>query len=84
MGGGLYAPSLFHRGNKMIKIERNTRNAHLLDKLEIDADVMHRNGVTYKAQLLDALESNLNLRREVLRLSRSQSSLETVVKAIGK
>ena len=68
----------------MVKIEHNTRNAHLLDKLEVDADVMHRNGVSYKAQLLDALESNLNLRREVLRLSRSQSSLETVVKAVGR
>ena len=68
----------------MINLKPNPRNAHLLDKLEVDADVMHRNGVSYKAQLLDALESNLNLRREVLRLSRSQSSLETVVKAIGK
>jgi hypothetical protein len=55
-----------------------------MHKLEVDADIQDRNGVSYKSQLLAALESNLNLRREVLRLTNQQGSLETVVKAIGR
>ena len=53
-------------------------------KLEVDADCLERNGVTYKDQLLDALEKNAKLEREVLQLSRGKSSLETIVKAISR
>lgn len=68
----------------MINIKRNPRNSHIMHKLEVDADIQDRNGVSYKSQLLAALESNLNLRREVLRLNRQQGSLETVVKAVSR
>ncbi len=68
----------------MINIKPNPRNSHIMHKLEVDADIQDRNGVSYKSQLLSALESNLNLRREVLRLTRQQGSLETVVKAISR
>ena len=68
----------------MINLKPNPRNSHIMHKLEDDADIQDRNGVSYKSQLLAALESNLNLRREVLRLTRQQGSLETVVKAIGR
>ena len=68
----------------MINLKPNPRNSHIMHKLEVDADVQDRNGVSYKAQLLSALESNLNLRREVLRLTRQQGSLETVVKAVSR
>ena len=53
-------------------------------KLEVDADCLERNGVSYKDQLLDALEKNAKLEREVLQLSRGKSSLETIVKAISR
>ena len=53
-------------------------------KLEVDADCLERNGVSYKDQLLDALEKNVKLEREVLQLSRGKSSLETIVKAISR
>ena len=68
----------------MINLKPNPRNSHIMHKWEGDADIQDRNGVSYKSQLLAALESNLNLRREVLRLTRQQGSLETVVKAIGR
>ena len=68
----------------MINLKPNPRNSHIMNKLEVDADIQDRNGVSYKSQLLAALESNLNLRREVLRLTRQQGSLETVVKAVSR
>ena len=68
----------------MINLKSNPRNSHIMHKLEVDADIQDRNGVSYKSQLLAALESNLNLRREVLRLNRQRGSLETVVKAVSK
>ena len=58
----------------VIKIKRSEKNAHILIKLEGEADKLNDKGVTYREQLLDALESNLNLRREVLRLVRDQVS----------
>ena len=68
----------------MINLKPNPRNSHIMHKLEVDADIQDRNGVSYKSQLLAALESNLNLRREVLRLTNQQGSLETVVKAVAR
>ena len=58
----------------VIQIKRSEKNAHILIKLECEADKLNDKGVTYREQLLDALESNLNLRREVLRLARDQVS----------
>ena len=36
------------------------RDNMIRHKLEVDADCLERNGVSYKDQLLDALEKNLN------------------------
>ena len=60
------------------------RDNMIRHKLEVDADCLERNGVSYKDQLLDALEKNAKLEREVLQLSRGKSSLETIVKAISR
>ena len=60
------------------------RHNMIRHKLEVDADCLERNGVSYKDQLLDALEKNVKLEREVLQLSRGKSSLETIVKAISR
>ena len=60
------------------------RDNMIRHKLEVDADCLERNGVSYKDQLLDALEKNVKLEREVLQLSRGKSSLETIVKAISR
>ena len=67
------------------------RDNMIRHKLEVDADCLERNGVSYKDQLLDALEKNAKLeqateayRRECVRLLSGQKSLETIVKAISR
>ena len=65
-------------------LRRDNMNWYNRHKLEVDADCLERNGVSYKDQLLDALEKNAKLEREVLQLSRGKSSLETIVKAISR
>ena len=42
-----------------------------LNNLEISVDTMHRNGVDYRTQLLDALETIAEMESEILRLKRS-------------
>ena len=41
-----------------------------LNNLEISVDTMHRNGVDYRTQLLDALETIAEMESEILRLKR--------------
>lgn len=39
-----------------------------LSKLEISVDTQHQNGISYKTQLLDALETIAEMESEILRL----------------
>ena len=41
-----------------------------LNNLEISVDTQHQNGITYKTQLLDALETIAEMESEILRLKR--------------